>query len=335
MLMVIGVKTRIKNRTISIEREFRVNGWNAKEFIEKIKPKIKKTLKKKRIKEKVILKEEVGLDSGEFVIAFSDLERLKKIYPIISEIFKETTLISDPYKPEKINEFFTTILYPHTKKFAGLNAIHIHINMENEKEMFKVYKNLNSIAPKILALSSTGKRHKILHQIYSNMENELWIPQEISSLGEFERLKKEIVEKINFYLKENRTIKNKLIIKYPQFFYRGRLKKITPDKIFHYARVRPDLNGIGTVEFRAIDGQKNHLRDLAFIYISLGHAFERKDFDPEKIKYELNAVNEKGINAFNKKDLINLIEEGLENIKHFINKKIKKEINKIMKKIRG
>jgi len=239
---------------------------------------------------------EVAGNSFEFQIGFStpetivrDMELVHRI--VINESKKAGLLmigISPPSAPLDFLEFFTTRAFPEIKSLlAPTNSIHIHVGGTSEEELIRRYTLGNMFVPNILDISQSSvvngiKRGRAYHivQFMNTIPEILAQPWIIRSFAEYyeklENAREAAQQRIITHA--NGSI-GPLCAEFPKFAQldAGRIKllQLTPDKVFHLARLRPDLvceemGLMGSVEFRAIDGQATLERDLAMIELVIG-----------------------------------------------------------------
>ncbi len=292
-------RDRIHSRTpISIEREFSlyhldntpVSRSTTRRFIRTLEDKLKKATGTFEVVE------EVAGNSFELKACFSNPLEIRydliDAYLVANAEARRRGIqimgISPPTNSEEFNGFFTTLAFPTTKSVIGAtNSIHIHIGGENERELLVRYRLANIIAPLILDMSQSslfegeerGRANNILHFL-RQLPIELSEPWAISSFKEFEsRMDEARIAVQDYILEHGNGNVPELCSNYPEIAringHGFEMIKLTPDKLFHLARLRPDKKAeerglIGSVEIRTIDGQATVQRDLALIELTIG-----------------------------------------------------------------
>lgn len=162
------------------------------------------------------------------------------------------------HRPAGHNEYFTTIAFPHlVNTFVHANSTHIHFEVSPE-EALRAYSGLNAVAPYFLLLSAKNGGGMSRLEMVDAFAAEFGPLFHCPSFGRFEDYERHLSD-MSRYLHERMlregTIR-KAMEQFPRMFREGQLA-LTPDKIFSFARIRPDLrlpNGNISVEFRPIDG---------------------------------------------------------------------------------
>lgn len=166
-----------------------------------------------------------------------------------------------PHSAVVYNEYFTTIVFPRTvNSMIHTNSLHMHLEVEPENAVH-AYKEMNLLAPSIIRESTARgggyERNSMIADLVMEL-GEMFLPQDIMSMDDYSRYMERMSVETERRMQREGTLV-KAIVQYPHMFPDGRLR-LTPDKIFHPARLRPDLelpNGNISLEFRAIDGVGN------------------------------------------------------------------------------
>lgn len=283
------------NHPISVEREFSV-------FHEDTSPLTKKEMTKliallnSKLDNKYRVVREVAGNSFELKISFSTVSELENdithVYRVIAkEGIRHHFLIlgiSPPIISSEFNEFFTTEAFPDVRELlAKANSIHLHLGGYSESELITLYNASNKISPMLLDISQSSivedmerGRAVILLKFFELIPEVLSIPWIIRSFDDYysalEVARVMVEEYINVHSNGNML---RLCKHYPSFAKMDgntvRILRLTPDKVFHFGRLRPDMEtkskGLkGSVEIRSIDGQSNILGDIALIHLALG-----------------------------------------------------------------
>ncbi len=298
MKQTVKSRSRFSAQTpISIEREFSLYHLDAspakrsttRDYIEQLNT----SLSNNRFK----VVEEVAGSAFEIKICFSSIQEiatdLKIAYSAALTQAKKMDLmvigISPPQLPDEYNEFFTTKAFPNIKQFLGKsNSIHIHVGGYSQEELLLRYNVGNMLAPLLLDISQSSiidgferGRAVNLYNFINGIPSILSTPWVIRSFEEYNIMLENAKSIVEDYLKKTGNGNLEIICRdYPSFAKKnGRgfeILKLTPDKIFHFARLRPDMpvlekGLLGTVELRSIDGQSTIGKDLGFIELALGN----------------------------------------------------------------
>ena len=242
--------------------------------------------------------EEVAANSIEVKVCFSTLERLRddiiRVYRVIAAVIRDSPFYiigtsqprSSDAVSDEITHFFTTDVFnAEASFFAATNSLHLHIGAGNEESAVAIYNAGNRIASILLAMSQCttidgverGRAH-FVSNILGHFPRELVVPWQISTLKDFSLEVENARAAVERFIRTSVSADRLLILvsRYPEFISPdGRLLKLTPDKVFHATRLRPDksvpeLGLIGSVEFRPLDGQATMQMDIAHIEFSLG-----------------------------------------------------------------
>lgn len=266
---------------------------------------------------------EVAGNSLEMKVCFSSPLRIrddvKSAYRALAVEAAESGLIvigaSQPQKYDgEMNYFFTTKVFPDAAVLAGANSIHLHFGAENDEEARRRYNTLNRAAPLMLAVSQSSViegrengRAYLITRFMSVIPERMVTPWVLNSEGSFNegmelaRIQAEARLRMLPIEKQARIASD-----HPELVAMedgsAKLLRLTPDKIFHLARLRPDKASeerglVGSVEFRPIDGQVRMEHDLGMIELTLGLAAynEARDgmvLNPSEINALMNALGE-------------------------------------------
>ena len=240
--------------------------------------------------------EEVAGNSFEVKVCFSNARKistdLRRAYEEIKTLVMERGLllsgISSPVHAGEFNDFFTTMAFPLTKNFLGrTNSTHLHIGGETEEELVSRYNAASLLAPTLLDISQSsimdGNERGRAVQIARFLDvipREMALPLIIRDFGSFESglesARRAAEQMIRSTINGNAEY---LCSRFPGLTRMNgngfELLRLTPDKLFSLARLRPDKKSseyglAGSVEIRSIDGQATLERDIAMIHLTLG-----------------------------------------------------------------
>jgi AcrR family transcriptional regulator len=173
--------------------------------------------------------------------------------------------------PLRQDAFFSTLAFPSLAALSQTVSIHVHVAVSDVDDMLTLYRNLCHVATEALQRSSVlvdgaPVRRELLEHAFSPLQPLIRDPLTIGSLADFERMMVLAAQQVDASL--GPELRAQLIERFPHMFDRGHIRIITPDKVFSLARIRPDLrnNGfVGSVEFRAYDGQPTFQRDMDLV----------------------------------------------------------------------
>lgn len=240
---------------------------------------------------------EVAANSIEVKICFSNIARiisdLEEVYHIVAETLRASGVyIIGTSQPDshaaaegELTRFMTIdVFQAETRMFAPTNSIHMHFGVRDEEIGIALYNAGNRIAPLSLAFSQCsvidGKprgRAAFMYDLLSGFPPELAVPWVLQSFADFtnglERARAAVEQVVRDMHRDYISI---LAERYPAFICPdGKVKTLSPDKIFHPARLRPDksvpeMGLFGSVEFRTIDGQPTMGLDISQICMAIG-----------------------------------------------------------------
>jgi len=240
--------------------------------------------------------EEVAGNSFEVKVCFSNAREistdLRRAYEEIRALVMERGLlvsgISSPVHAGEFNDFFTTMAFPLTKNFLGrTNSTHLHIGGETEAELVSRYNAASLLAPTLLDISQSSimdgnerGRAVQIARFLDAIPSEMALPLMIRDFDSFEsglEMARQAAERtIRSTINGNAGY---LCSRFPGLTRMNgngfELLRLTPDKLFSLARLRPDKKSseyglAGSVEIRSIDGQATLERDIAMIHLALG-----------------------------------------------------------------
>ncbi|GEM_PF-5277781 len=290
---------------ISIEREFAV--FHRKEHGNAGRPlgreetrQVISTLAEElgcRVRRRTEVVEEVAPNSIEVKICLSTVaeirEDIERVYRVVGETIAKLGIIiigiSQPSTTDattgELAQFMTMDIFKESaRQLAATNSLQMHIGVETERDGIELYNIGNRIAPLLLALSQCAVidshdrgRARLVRGFFENLPPAFANPWTLTCMADFERMlevaRGQVGEVVNTMSLEYRTL---LAQRYPAFISPdGHVLMVSPDKIFHLARLRPDkalpeLGLWGSVEFRPIDGQATMQGDINLIERSLG-----------------------------------------------------------------
>ena len=250
-----------------------------------------------RIPQQTEVVEEVAANSIELKVCFSTIggirNAIKEVYRIFAEEIDKLGVyvigISQPKSSDAISHgmshFMTVDIFKQAAiSLAAANSMHLHIGVETEADAVALYAAGNLITPLTLALSQCaivdgqerGRAH-LLRNFYTGLPNDLVLPWTVETISDFElgmeRARIEVEKIVCRMSSDERAV---LSQRYPTYISAdGAVMKLTPDKVFHPLRMRPDKavtekHLFGSVEYRAIDGQATMHADLAHIEFVMG-----------------------------------------------------------------
>jgi hypothetical protein len=169
--------------------------------------------------------------------------------------------------PAGHNEYFTTLAFPSlVGSLVHANSMHIHFE-SGPGEALHAYRQMNALAPWFLLNSrergAGTDRLAIVREFVREM-GELLLPQAIASPADYFAYMGEASAEVHRRLHGNGNLTRAKAGFWNLFDADGRVQ-LTPDKVFHPARYRPDLlleNGNVSVELRALDGIGSPGREL-------------------------------------------------------------------------
>ncbi|MDD5022646.1 MAG: hypothetical protein PHU63_00565 [Candidatus ainarchaeum sp.] len=318
--MLVRRRTITRTTPISIEREFSLFHPDARaasrattnRFIESLRSRLEQG------KGRYQVVGEVAGNCFEIKICFSNIERvegeLREAYrAALLEAQRYNLLIlgiSPPSIPNEFNEFFTTKAFPAVKGFLGkTNSIHIHVGGYSEQELVLRYRVGNMLAPLLLDLSQSSivegierGRAVSLSRFVQGVPQVLTTPWTIRSFSEYYQMAELARREVEEYIRKNGNGNAEVLCRdYPAFARMNgngiEILQISPDKIFHFARLRPDMKvqekGLrGSVELRTLDGQATIGRDLGMIEVALGSLAHLERYDTGEA---LNETDIRGI----------------------------------------
>ena len=244
-------------------------------------------------------KESIGVSAVEREVATNSLEVTfslirrssfrERLYALRSEVGElarsegvEICWTNQPrHTPEGHNEFFTTMVFPSlVNTFTHANSLHIHFETE-PSEAVTVYRNMNALAPSFMVRSSAqggGVCRLGMAAEFTRVFGELALPQHITSVQEYAEYMVRMSREMEMMMATEGTLAKAALVFPKMFDSEGRLS-LTPDKIFHPARIRPDMelsNGNISLEFRAIDA----IADVAVEADMVDRAIDAYDSPP-------------------------------------------------------
>ncbi|MEW6721820.1 MAG: hypothetical protein AB1324_01005 [Candidatus Micrarchaeota archaeon] len=163
------------------------------------------------------------------------------------------------HAPEGHNEYFTTLAFPSlVSALVHANSMHIHFETGPDAALH-AYRQMNALAPWFLLNSREAgagtDRLAIMREFIREM-GVLLLPQDFSSRSDYFAYMGECSRDVHRRLQDNGNLL-RAKAGFWRLFDAGGMVQLTPDKVFHPARYRPDLmleNGNVSVELRAIDG---------------------------------------------------------------------------------
>lgn len=178
------------------------------------------------------------------------------------------------HRPLGHNGYFTTMAFPEVTDFlVHANSLHIHFETGKD-EAFRAYRQMNCLAPWFLM--NSRQKGQIMDRLdlvraFRKEMGELFLPQfffDDEGYSDYMRRSSAAAQK---RLEGNG---NHLSARaaYGHLFSEEGVLALSPDKVFHPARYRPDLllpNGNISVEFRAMDGVLLKEKELTLIDTAL------------------------------------------------------------------
>jgi len=292
-------------RTISIEREFLLYDRNTRRPANEMQRMNLQTELNVRGIEAV---REVADNVLELKISFirngDCTGRMFNAFNTLYTLAEEQSLLVSPissphFIPIRSDAFFTTSVFPSLSNFSQTTSMHVHIGVNNEDDMFSLYRRLFSISE--TALDRTGVlidgvhvRRNMLERASSEIPSLLATQLNINSVNEYEDLMRIAAGEVDVTIPPE--LREQLIQRHPNMFSNGIINIMTPDKVFTYVRVRPDLNNdefFGSVEFRALDGQPTFQRDLqlALMVQSDNGYSELNSIEPVNLSYNIEDIH--------------------------------------------
>lgn len=173
------------------------------------------------------------------------------------------------HTPSGHNEYFTTLAFPSlVELFIHGNSIHVHNEVEAARAIH-AYRQMNALAPWFIMSSRQPTEIDRLHMVaeFRDSMRELMLPQDLHSMDDYNEYMRMASGTILRILADNGNLAKAMGL-FPGMFPDGRDIALTPDKVFHPARFRPDLmlpNGNISVEFRALDGIGTLAREIELV----------------------------------------------------------------------
>ena len=174
------------------------------------------------------------------------------------------------HKVQGHNEYFTTMAFPELVAFlVHGNSLHIHFETGPE-DAFRAYRQMNALAPWFIL--NSRHRNSVIDRVdlvraFRGCMGELFLPQLFTSDAEYSEYMARSSETVQKRLMESGNY-DKARAMFGRMFPADGHISLTPDKVFHPARYRPDLllpNGNLSVEFRGLDGIPEQQRELSMV----------------------------------------------------------------------
>ncbi len=292
-------------RTISIEREFLLYDRNTRRPANELQRMNLQTELNVRGIEAV---REVADNVLELKISFirngDCTKRMFNAFNTLYTLAEEQSLLVSPissphFIPIRSDAFFTTSVFPSLSNFSQTTSMHVHIGVNNEEDMFSLYRRLFSISES--ALDRTGVlidgvhvRRNMLERASSEIPSLLATQLNINSVIEYESLMRIAAGEVDVTIPAE--LRRQLIQRHPDMFVNGVVDMMTPDKVFTYVRVRPDLSNdefFGSVEFRALDGQPTFQRDLQLaLMVQRDNGYsDLNSLEPVNLSYNIEEIH--------------------------------------------
>jgi len=177
------------------------------------------------------------------------------------------------HAPSGHNEYFTTLAFPSlVDTFVHANSVHIHFEVSPEDAM-NAYRQMNAIAPWFIVNSSHfggGRGRLEMLGEFVRRFGDLAIPQDFRSIGEFASYMADMSSGLERMMGFGGAL-DEAMERFPHMFDQDGRLALTPDKIFHPARIRPDLrlpNGNISLEFRALDAMADIESEISMVLLA-------------------------------------------------------------------
>ncbi|VVC03807.1 Glutamate--cysteine ligase [Candidatus Bilamarchaeum dharawalense] len=304
-----------RNTRVSLERELALfkpdsrplNRTESAEFMATLQTRLGS-----QVERKTEVVEEVAPNAVEIKICLSTVgelrEDVRRVYAVLAEVANECGVYvlgcSQPTTDgitHDTTHFMTLDVFKATiGPLAATNSLHLHFGGATDEELVAIYNAGNRIAPIMLAASQCAVidgrergRANSVRDFFSSLPPALAAPWTISNREDFENGVRSAIKavemQIGAFSPEYLAV---LASRYPDFIGAdGRMKKLSPDKIFHPTRLRfdkvlPELGLVGSAEFRPIDAQPTLSRDLAILELAIGLLIHETAYNPAPLSRE-------------------------------------------------